>query len=1125
MSENLLKNGNFEQDWGDERSHRCLVFESDRVHEQEIGNIFTPPGWVTWFHHKAGEWDQPEVRDAHLSVDSTRVDEGKKGILLFTFFRRHDAGFMQQVQVEPGTELHFSARAHAWSNSKDGDHADDARWSEGPGHEAGYCLEGHAPNDDWANFTFSVGIDPTGGIDPLSDRVIWGQGAHIYNEYADVPSVTAVAEADTVTVFLRSKTAWPFKHNDAYWDNAELTATGAQNPPPNDPGDGATKLGAHVLRSAADLGDYVAAKPAVVKLVGEWGMAADLPEGVLAIGRKHQADYDAQHQYKEGMSPADAARQFVEDQADVYRANPQIAYWEGHNEPIWNTPEEMAWYAQFEIERMKCMANVGLRCVIGNFATGTPDLALWEQFLPAIEAGLEYEALLGVHEYSCPWMWWMTGKHQVDPSEDQGDEGWTTLRYRKVYRQWLIPRGLVIPLVITECGIDPLVNPKPEGAPGGTWKDLGDFWEANDLEPDKHDYYFRQLVWYDQELQKDDYVVGATIFTWGNFGAPWSSFDVAGTPVAEKLVAYTQEHPANSFEYPDDNVAPPPPVDGFVPPRIPYSRTYVLLPQMSDPVEAMEWRTAAAIGSAAEMRTVGHSADDAGVGPKDRTVIAVNPDTWGDLQGFFDEHYPGAEVLALYAGTPWEMAVKLRPILTDDIALAQQDPEWKDYDFGEQPGGGTIGGYGCLLTGLAIILRKVYHRAITPPVLDKLLCAARAAFVNDNILGWVSTAKLFPAFDRVVKDNAYRTADQLAEMLDGGWEIVLRRADGAHFVYLESVEDDGLHIIDTWDGKRKVRPALDYFGVRAVHVASEVAPPPPPSSETFPLMGIHGVAGGEYLADQGVQGWCLEPVYMNEDYQRLDYTHLADQGIRVIVNLRRSWSNDCGGQGTVPPPDKWDRFIENAVRTIRDAKGVYAVTLFNEVNNPREWPSEGCRITPADVAHLYNEIYHQVKDLDVKVGLGALDPFFGPGSNCMEWWQYLLSNIVGAQVFGLHGYTRGPDPAMVGNQVKFGNAPLEWQFVNFPGCVQTFLDELDGRFPRAEVFITEYNHLWLESEMFPACPTIGWRPDATAVLDAAFEAAASLRYVTALIAYRWSGDDWRLHDKPVLLRHIAGLNR
>ena len=103
--------------------------------------------------------------------------------------------------------------------------------------------------------------------------------------------------------------------------------------------------------------------------------------------------------------------------------------------------------------------------------------------------------------------------------------------------------------------------------------------------------------------------------------------------------------------------------------------------------------------------------------------------------------------------------------------------------------------------------------------------------------------------------------------------------------------------------------------------------------------------------------------------------------------------------------------------------------------------------------------------------------------------------------------------------------PLEWQYVNFPGCVQTFLDELDGRFPSVEVFVTEYNHLWLENELFPVSPTIGWKPDATDVLDAAFQTAGSLRYVTALIAYRWSGDDWRLHDKPELLQHIAELNR
>jgi len=227
MSRNLVKNGGFEADWKEEKSHRCLVFpKGGGSHETDVGNIFTPPRWVTWFHHDPGTWDQPEVRDAWAEHDARRVHGGQKGMLLFTFYRKHDAGFLQQVRVAPGNRLRLTAWAHAWSNWQDGPHPSDPRWSEGPGHDAGFSLEGEAPNDNWRNFTFYVGIDPTGGTNPYADTVVWGQGAHIYNEYAQLPSVEATARADTVTVFLRSKTLWPFKHNDAYWDDAELLVVG-----------------------------------------------------------------------------------------------------------------------------------------------------------------------------------------------------------------------------------------------------------------------------------------------------------------------------------------------------------------------------------------------------------------------------------------------------------------------------------------------------------------------------------------------------------------------------------------------------------------------------------------------------------------------------------------------------------------------------------------------------------------------------------------------------------------------------------------------------------------------------------------------------------------------------------
>ena len=117
MPRNLLRNEGFEADWGEEKSHRCLVFPKGKEpFETDVGNIFTPPGWVTWFRHDPGTSDQPEVRDAWKHIDPRRVHSGEKGVLLFTFFRRHDAGFLQQVPVTPGTRLRLTAWAHAWSN-------------------------------------------------------------------------------------------------------------------------------------------------------------------------------------------------------------------------------------------------------------------------------------------------------------------------------------------------------------------------------------------------------------------------------------------------------------------------------------------------------------------------------------------------------------------------------------------------------------------------------------------------------------------------------------------------------------------------------------------------------------------------------------------------------------------------------------------------------------------------------------------------------------------------------------------------------------------------------------------------------------------------------------------------
>ena len=96
-------------------------------------------------------------------------------------------------------------------------------------------------------------------------------------------------------------------------------------------------------------------------------------------------------------------------------------------------------------------------------------------------------------------------------------EGWLCGRYRKVYRQHLIPSGKVLPLAITETGVDGV-------APTG-WKNHY-----------SGDQYLSQLQWYDSLMRQDDYVLGATIFSLEIPG--WAPFDIA--PIAGPLTDYVR---------------------------------------------------------------------------------------------------------------------------------------------------------------------------------------------------------------------------------------------------------------------------------------------------------------------------------------------------------------------------------------------------------------------------------------------------------------------------------------------------------------------------------------------------------------------------------------------------------
>lgn len=281
---NLLKNGGFE-------GGTCRATFTGVPY----GEIDVPAEWVAFWkeggvplpHDPANKngYRRPEckviARQAPF-LDPLRIAEGNQAWLCFTFFGIHDAGIYQQVSVERGASYALSAKAHAWSST-----GDKAKFSNGAKDAVVSLLEGDTSNSDLRNFTFMVGVDVNGGVDPYAPGVVWGRGAHNYNGFGPVPAVKFTAHADRVTVFLRAVVLWPFKHCDSYWDAVELVRLDEGETPepeqPDQPGgypypvvERGSKIGVHAIYGTVMDIVRTGSRPAVVKAVDDWGWLPDL---------------------------------------------------------------------------------------------------------------------------------------------------------------------------------------------------------------------------------------------------------------------------------------------------------------------------------------------------------------------------------------------------------------------------------------------------------------------------------------------------------------------------------------------------------------------------------------------------------------------------------------------------------------------------------------------------------------------------------------------------------------------------------------------------------------------------------------------------------------------------------
>jgi hypothetical protein len=115
------------------------------------------------------------------------------------------------------------------------------------------------------------------------------------------------------------------------------------------------------------------------------------------------------------------------------------------------------------------------------------------------------------------------------------NRGVLTLRYRWWYEDFLKPRGLVIPLVISEAGIDGAIGNRP-GPKADGWLHFPKYWAQSGLGDDPVRLYIQQLTWYDNQLRQDDYVIGFAVFTAGPMNDDWKSYDI--TPILRHIASF-----------------------------------------------------------------------------------------------------------------------------------------------------------------------------------------------------------------------------------------------------------------------------------------------------------------------------------------------------------------------------------------------------------------------------------------------------------------------------------------------------------------------------------------------------------------------------------------------------------
>jgi hypothetical protein len=210
---------------------------------------FIAEGWAYWYQGRGPDdprvyW-MPEPEFGLIANRPGQMRSGAKSQRWFNTWAIHNAGVHQTVSVPPDSWLRFSIWMFNCSSEQDV-----------------FCIS-ESYHHKW------VGIDPTGGTDPYSPNVVWGNEDRTMDAWVQL-GVIAQARGDRVTVFVREQPEYSVKHNDVLIDDAELLTIPAPTGPVVQPVANAT-LKAPTDNQTPERAALITALPTTGSLVGAPG--------------------------------------------------------------------------------------------------------------------------------------------------------------------------------------------------------------------------------------------------------------------------------------------------------------------------------------------------------------------------------------------------------------------------------------------------------------------------------------------------------------------------------------------------------------------------------------------------------------------------------------------------------------------------------------------------------------------------------------------------------------------------------------------------------------------------------------------------------------------------------------